>query len=670
MLSRFPRARNVALLIACALFLCRPGRAQDEESKVSGAVYAKRVGAEIRVAVVLDVLEGFHIYNEEGNLGGPEPVGFPTKLQFLAPGVVFEKPVFPTPHREEQIGLGPKNTDTWIWTHAGEVVIYARGAGPQEADLGQLVVKLGGQVCDDKSCDFWDLELEREDESAGSTVWSGWDKAMSASVVAAAPHPGSVPSAGPSLGGGAGKPSPGAGGDTGAAVVATPSDQLHVQEQSLGAFLLAAVFWGLFALLMPCTYPMIPITISFFTKQAQSKERSSLALSLVYGAGIVLIFVLIGVAFGSVIIPFATHPVTNLLIGTVFVVFAFSLFGAFTLEPPRFLLNIAGNASRSGGYLGVFLMGATLVVTSFTCTAPFVGSLLASGAQGGQLSRIVLGMATFGATMAIPFALLSLVPGRLKSLPRSGEWMHAVKVFLGFVELAAALKFLSNADLVWDWGILSRELFLFLWAAIFVAAALYLLGLVRLQGDPAEVSPLRMSIGVVTLLFATYCTYGALGNEVDPVMTALAPPYSNAHGVAGHASGAAAGANVDAQVAVIKDDYDAARTEALARGVPLLLNFTGHTCVNCRIMELKVFPKPEVAQRLRKVVEARLHTDGTMNRERILELQARFTKSKANPFYVMTDPRDESILSSLDHATVTDSQEFVDFLDAGLAAYR
>lgn len=637
MLSWNPGKRLVWLLLAFASLLAPRPVAQDGESKVEGALFAKRVGGEVRVALELAIGDGLHIYHEKGNLGSENAPAYATEIKLLGEGFVFEPVRFPEPHRAEQPELG-----TWTWEHGGVVQFYARGTGPE--DLSALRATVHGQVCDALVCELFDLELEYEAPPSARDVFAGWDKAMAKQVVPAVHAGGSNGTAG--------------------AAEARPTQP----EQSLGTFLLAAILGGLFALAMPCTYPMIPITISFFTKQAQTRHSSSFGLSLVYGLGIVAIFVVIGVAASAVIIPFATHPATNLLIGAVFVVFAVSLFGAFTLEPPRFLLNAAGGASRIGGVFGVFLMGMTLAVTSFTCTAPFVGTLLAGGAQGGGIGRVALGMATFGATMAVPFMLLSLLPGKLKAMPRSGEWMHTFKVFLGFVELAAALKFISNADVVWDWGFLSRELCLFLWFAIFLAAALYLLGAIRLQGDPAEVSPVRMSGGVATLLVAVYFLYGALGNRLDSVTTSLAPPYSNTLGGSFEAGGAS-----DAGLAgprVVKDDYDAARAEALARGVPLLLNFTGHTCVNCRKMELTVFPRTEVRALLEQMVEARLHTDGQKNIEQILELQKRFTQSKANPYYVIVDPRTEAELSRLNRATLGEPTEFVEFLQRGLAGMK
>jgi thiol:disulfide interchange protein DsbD len=237
-------------------------------------------------------------------------------------------------------------------------------------------------------------------------------------------------------------------------------------------------------------------------------------------------------------------------------------------------MNLAGRARMSGGYLGVFLMGATLVITSFTCTAPFVGSLLSVGASTGAMSRIVLGMGTFGLTMAVPFVVLSLVPGKLSAMPRSGEWMNTLKVTLGFVELAAALKFLSNADLAYQWQALSRELFLILWAGILGIAALYLLGLIRYKGDSGEVGGGRLLSGTAFALLALYCFFGSLGNQLDFVMTAIAPNYS-APRLAGFGGGG--GGEASRGHAIVKDDLDAAVAAALADDKLVLVNFTGHT---------------------------------------------------------------------------------------------
>jgi len=320
---------------------------------------------------------------------------------------------------------------------------------------------------------------------------------------------------------------------------------------------------GLLALVMPCTYPMIPITISFFTKQAEARGGKVLPLSLTYGIGIVSMFILIGLLVGPVIVRFAAHPATNIVVGLLFLVFALALFGVFTLNPPSWMLNFAGQASSKGGFGGVFMMGATLVLTSFTCTAPFVGSLLSASSGAGTLG-IVVGMGVFGLTMAIPFVFLSLAPGKMAQMPKSGEWMHVIKVSLGFLEIAAALKFFSNADMVWELHFLSRDLFLLLWAGIFGASAAYLFGWIRLAGERNEgVGPLRMTIGLLVLLFATYCWYGAQGNKLDPVMVAIVPNYQARTPKTKHE--------------IFVDNWDAAVARARTTGKQLFVNFTGHT---------------------------------------------------------------------------------------------
>jgi thiol:disulfide interchange protein len=486
----------------------------------TATLYSTVQPEEVRALIRVELEPGWHLYHKE--LGPPDAVGKKTVVTFGGTGIEWGETVFPQPKRLEQPGLGADGKDTWIWGHEGRFDLTATGKRSSNAEPEVLGATIVGLICkDDGMCIPYRVELT----SSGPIPENRAD---------------------------------------------------HADPIGLGSFLLLAVVGGLFTLLMPCTYPMIPITLSFFTKQADARGGHVLPLALAYGAGIVGVFVLIGVVLGSLIIPFATNPWTNLIIGVLFVVFALTLFGAFELPVPSFLLNAAGGASQSGGLLGVFLMGTLLVVTSFTCTVPFVGSLLSVGAQQGEKLKIALGMAVYGLTMAIPFVFLALVPKRIGSLPRSGEWMHHLKVFLGFVEIAAALKFLSNSDLVWSWGVLTRELFLILWFGIFLAAALYLFGLIRLHGDGAEIGPTRLTGALMTLLFSLYCGYGALGHELDSVMTAIAPNYSKPRvGLVATAPGQVTSAPT--RHPVVTDDFEAARQRALAEKKRLLVNFTGHT---------------------------------------------------------------------------------------------
>jgi thiol:disulfide interchange protein DsbD len=370
----------------------------------------------------------------------------------------------------------------------------------------------------------------------------------------------------PEFTGAAGKP--GAGTPAGASVGVAPSGGAF--DAGLLLLLLSCVGGGLFALAMPCTYPMIPITFSFFTKQAEQRHGKVLPLALTYGFGIIAMFVVVGVALAAVIVDIVNHWITNAVIFATFVGFAAVLFGWVNLQPPQFLQRAAGNASRVGGLAGVFFMGATLVLTSFTCTAPIVGTLLANAAHQGPL-RVGLGMGVFGLTMALPFVVLALVPTRVKQMPRSGEWMETLKVSLGFVEFAASFKFLSQVDIALGWQILPRELFLMLWAAIFGLWAMYLFGILRKAGSANDgVGAGRMASGMLVSLLATYFLFGALGNRLDFLMTNFVPSYS-AGVVVARADGHAREAPYD----LVKDDAPAAVALASREGKLLLYNFTG-----------------------------------------------------------------------------------------------
>jgi len=528
------------------LFEERPEQQDTDEVKLE--LFVREDGDRVRAAVVFDIQEHWHIGHSFLRDDEEEASMQPTRLQLVGEGVEWGAPTLPEPYKYTD-----KYDSPWFFAHEGRVVALFEGA--KTGELGDIELFYAGQVCDEMCIGFNGVL-----QSSGS----GAD----ADFVAAA----STETDGHAVG----ASSEGA---------STGSDDSDDDGSGDGAtmlqFILLAIGGGLFALVMPCTYPMIPITISFFTKQADARGGKVLPLSLLYGAGIVAIFVGIGVIVGPLIMVFATHWMTNLVIGVAFLFFSLVLFGAINLQPPAFLMQAAGKASMKGGYLGVFLMGATLVITSFTCTAPFVGTLLAAGATvGGEsdLWRVALGMGVFGLTMAIPFTILSLVPGRVAAMPQGGEWMNTIKVTLGFVEIAAALKFISNADLVLGWGVLSRELFLLLWAAIFVLCALYLFGKIPIKGHKVEeLGPARAIFAMSFMLFGLYCWHGYTGHRMDNIMTALAPAYSSRIGGPGAGESGGGNGNHGSSWTMIVDDYDAARQEAIAQNKPLFLNFTGHT---------------------------------------------------------------------------------------------
>ncbi|MEW6071638.1 MAG: cytochrome c biogenesis protein CcdA [Planctomycetota bacterium] len=519
--------RTIPLVLpALALLLLAGPLAAQGGPNVQAALYTRVDGATIRAAVEVEIAPGWHIYHSE--LGNPEAVGQPTTVDLGGEGILWGAAVFPAPEEIDQGFPGKDGKNVWIWGHEGTIVLYAAGTLAGGAGGADATASLSGLACE-MSCVPWSLELRTQGRGSDA-------------LFAAFPAADRETAAGPGAGAGA-----------------TAESTL---PRNLWLFLLACIGGGLFALVMPCTYPMIPITISFFTKQAAARRRSVLPLALLYGAGIVLIFVLIGVFLGAPIIEFASHEITNLVIGLLFVYFSFVLFGVILLQPPRLLMKAVERAQTTGGLLGVFLMGATLVVSSFTCTAPIMGTLLALGGADGDLPRLVLGMAVFGLTMAVPFVGLSLVPGRLQALPRSGEWMNTLKFFLGFVELAAAFKFISNADVKLHEGPrwLPRDVFLGLWGVLFLLAALYLFGWIFRHGG-GRAGTIRRGSGVLALAFAGYSFYGAAGRPLDYVMTAIAPPFSTAI----------------ATWPLFADDYDGALAAARAEGRLLLVNFTGHT---------------------------------------------------------------------------------------------
>ncbi|MEZ6014521.1 MAG: protein-disulfide reductase DsbD family protein [Planctomycetota bacterium] len=526
--------------------------------RVVSRAFARVEGETVTVAVELAIAPKFHIYHGPAQSDVGPGVGLPTTPSIEGGNVDWGDWVFPTPHEYDD-GF----TDI-TYVHEGRAVLRVTGEAYGAFDPESVEIKIDGQTCDDKGCMVFAV-APALGEGAGP------DALFAAAAATATEHSGAgAADAGTT--------------DAVALTAVEGGPPAQKESKSLLQFLLLAMGAGFITLLMPCTYPMIPITISFFTKQATARNGNVLSLALLYGFGIVAIFVLIGALIGPIIVEVAQGWPMNLAIGILFVVFALSLFGMINLQPPAFLMNAAGKASQRGGYFGVFLMGACLVITSFTCTAPFVGSLLGAGA-GSSLLRIVLGMGVFGLTMATPFVFLALVPGKLQKLPQAGGWMETLKVFMGFVELAAAMKFFSNADIVLSGsefiegnGLISRELFLATWSGIALVAAMYLFGRINLKGESPDghIGPGRLMGGLGSVLFALYCWLGVQGYQLGGVMSALAPPTHYTAGLVPTFQGSGGGAPAQAHT-VIKDDYDAAVSTAKREGKVLLANFTGHT---------------------------------------------------------------------------------------------
>ncbi|MGJ8734879.1 MAG: cytochrome c biogenesis protein CcdA, partial [Cellulophaga sp.] len=399
-------------------------------------------------------------------------------------------------------------------------------------------------------------------------------------------------------------------------------------KKGLWSIFFIAFLSGFAALLTPCVFPMIPMTVSFFTKQSKNKA-SGIKNAIIYGICIIVIYVLLGTAvtglFGAdALNALATNVWFNMIFFLLLVVFAVSFLGAFEIMLPNSWANKVDSKADRGGLIGIFFMALALAIVSFSCTGPIVGTLLVEAASKGGLAPII-GMLGFSLAIALPFALFAAFPGWLNSLPKSGGWLNTVKVVLGFLELALAFKFLSQADLVLQAHLLEREVFLAIWIAIFGALAFYLFGKIQLPHDSplTHISVGRLCLGLVVLSFTIYMIPGLWGAPLN-LISAFPPPqeYSESPygvGFTKHTGGAAAsthgdlpeGAHLLAPHDILAfNDYDKGLAYAKEVGKPVMIDFTGWACVNCRKMEQNIWTKPKVLNILKNdVVLISLYVD-------------------------------------------------------------
>ena len=454
-------------------------------------------------------------------------------------------------------------------------------------------------------------------------------------------------------------------------------DDLYEEETFVGAvdwlslFILAFLF-GFTALLTPCVFPMIPLTVSFFTKQ--SKTRSAgITNAIIFGVSIVVIYVLLGTVvtaiFGAgALNALSTNVWFNLAFFVLLVVFAISFLGAFEITLPSSWGNKADEKANKGGLAGIFFMALALAIVSFSCTGPIVGTILVQAASGGNQLGPVVGMLGFSLAIALPFTLFAAFPGWMNSLPKSGGWLNTVKVVLGFLELAFAFKFLSNADLVLQLHLFEREVFLAIWIAIFGALSVYLFGKLQLphDSDVKHISVGRLLLALLSLSFTIYMIPGLWGAPLK-LISAFPPPqhYSESPYGVGNAQGGGissseiipAGAHLMAPHNIVAfNDYDLGLAYAKSVGKPVMLDFTGHACVNCRKMEQNVWVDDRVLSVLKNdLVLISLYVDDKRDLPNPLpskllegkqlrtigqkwaEFQAVRFKANSQPFYVLLD---------------------------------
>ena len=487
------------------------------------------------------------------------------------------------------------------------------------------------------------------------------------------------------------------------------------KNNSLWGFFWIAFLSGLIAILTPCVFPMIPMTVSFFLHSTKSKARARLQ-ALTYGISIIVIYTLVGTLLAVVLGPdfanwLSTHWLPNIFFFLIFLIFAASFFGMFEITLPSWMVNKTDKHADKGGYLGAFFMAFTLVLVSFSCTGPIVGAILVLSA-GGEILKPIIGMFGFGLAFALPFTVFAFFPSMLKNLPKSGGWLNVVKVVLGFLELALGLKFLSVADQTYHWHILDREVYLAIWIVIFTLLGFYLLGKLKFahDDDVKHVSVPRLLLAIITFSFVVYMIPGMFGAPLK-ALTGYMPPqhtmdfdlnkiirenvdaFSGGGGIKTNSSLCESPKYADKLELPhgLKGyfDYDEALKCAKEQNKPLFIDFTGHGCVNCREMEARVWSNTEVLKRLKNnFIVVSLYVD-----DKVIELppseqytskysgklitklgpkNADIQMSKYNrnsqPFYILLDTKGE--LLNQPRAYNLDVDAYIKFLDEGYNEFQ
>jgi len=474
---------------------------------------------------------------------------------------------------------------------------------------------------------------------------------------------------------------------------------------SLVSLFLFCFIGGLIALLTPCVFPMIPMTVSFFVKRSKDR-RAGIRNAFIYAASIILIFLALGTAVTAALGPTALNDMStnkwfNLSVFVLLVVFAFSFFGFYEISLPSSWVNKSDRMADKGGLVGTFFMAFTLVLVSFSCTGPIVGTLLVEAARsnaGASLFGFIplkptIGMLGFGLGLALPFGLFAMFPGWLNTLPKSGGWMDNLKITLGLVELALAFKFLSTADMVEQWGLLRFETFMVLWSLIALVLALYQFGIIPWKGNKGRPGIGRLALGVTSLVFAAYVGWGLVKYESLSLLSGLAPPvhysykYVNQKGDEHHGPGCPHGLDC-------YHDFDEGLAEAKRQNKPLFIDFTGHGCVNCRKMEETVWPLPGVIDHLRNnYIVVSLYVDEKVRLfpennfaylldpktgEKLRTVGSKWSSFQVNnfdvsaqPYYVLMHNDGKTLLNKpTDYTNGNDPVAYKSFLDCGFDAFQ
>jgi thiol:disulfide interchange protein len=613
-----------ALVLLCASS-AHAGQA-DDPVKWSAKVAAKTVrpGATLDVTVTGVAEDEWHVYSVTQGPGGPVPttITIGPRALFTRAGAI--RGPQPTTAFDPNFEI---KTETYDGRFA--LVVPVRVSPDAPASAATLHIEVGYQACTSRLC-----LPPRTVTLAVPVKFIGGGRT---SEVAAAPPPLAADLRPPTSDL---PPSPRL------RRASRPPVSFGAGADSWGAFIWLALSMGALSLLTPCVFPMVPITVSYFTRHAAPTRARAIGSAAIYGLGIVLTFTVLGSALAAVagaagLSRFAANPWVNLAITALFLVFAMNLFGLFELRLPVDLVSRLDGMSRRRGTsaAGTLLMALTFTITSLTCTAAFIGTLLVVAAQG-EWQRPIVGLLAYSTTFALPFVALAIAPQLVSQLPRSGPWLARVKVIMGFLEIAAAMKFLSNADLVLSWGVFTRNVVLVSWVATAVLLAAYLAG--KSAG--------RLTATIATLAVAAWLATGVSGRRLGE-LEAFLPPATVSAEAPPHTG----------ELAWATNDLDAALAEARTSGRLVLIDFTGYTCTNCRWMEANMFPRPEIREALGGFVRARLYTDG---QGALYDRQQRYQQERfrtvALPLYAIVDGDQRAVATFA--GLTRDPQEFLRFL--------
>lgn len=590
-----------------------------------------RTGEQVKVTLTAEIEPGWHLYSVDQPEGGPIPTTIkpsdPAKLEIV--GKIQTPAPKITP--DKNFIIDGKPLDTKYFTDRGEFRLDLKVLSDAPADMIALDVRF--QLCNDTYC--LPPRTKRVTFAGEEDVKKLGSSSNSSTAQAKQP-------------------------------LAASQQPIITRQQPTDpwAFVWLAATLGALSLLTPCVFPMIPITVSYFTNHSAGSRSRSVRLATIYSLGIVATFTLLGMLLAifvgaAGINLFAANPWVNILIAAIFIFFAFNLFGAYEINVPTGVLTKLDSFTRShegegSGVVGALLMGLTFTLTSFTCTSPFVGTILVSASQGDWQMPLV-GMLAFSTVFALPFFVLALVPQWVAQLPRAGGWMNSVKVSMGFLEIAAAMKFISNVDLVWKWGVFTRSVVLAIWIAIGVILTLYLLGKFQLTHDskPERIGAFRLLSAIVSLAISFYLVTGLFGAKLGE-LEAFLPPETEV-------SAASRPGGSSERLQWVKNDYEGALAKARAQNKRVFVDFTGYTCTNCRWMEANIFVLPEVQEEMKKFVLSSLYTDGEGEP---YESQQRLEQEKfgtvALPFYAVVDAEGNTIGTF--PGLTRNPQEFIDFL--------